>query len=316
MHRGQVEQALWRNAVGAGAAGNAAAGQSCVCGAWRGELGLEPTVARYVENISAVFAELERVIKPTGSLFLNLGDSYCSNSFGYQRGAGYSERQPSVRAQPLSRMKTTWMRPKQLLLVPARVAIAMQERGWILRNDIVWHKPNALPSSVKDRLTNTYEHIFHFVRSRHYFYGLDAIREPHKRGSPQAERDYERMLAGRRIHAGKWASDRDSAGGHVQKAFTSGSCRGKNPGDVWSLTTRAFRGPHFAVYPESICERPIKATCPPGGIVLDLFAGSGTTLVVAKRLGRRFLGCDLNADYVRLANERITRVSSPSGPMS
>jgi site-specific DNA-methyltransferase (cytosine-N4-specific) len=181
----------------------------------------------------------------------------------------------------------------------------MQQRGWILRNDIVWHKPNALPSSVKDRLTNTYEHVFHFVRSRHYFFELEAIREPHKRGSPQAERDYQLMMSGRRVHRGKWATDTGTAQGGVQKAFSGGNRGGKNPGDVWSVTTRPFRGPHFAVYPESVCERPIKAACPRGGIVLDPFAGSGTTLAVAKRLGRRWLGCDSNADYVRLANTRI-----------
>jgi site-specific DNA-methyltransferase (cytosine-N4-specific) len=180
-------------------------------------------------------------------------------------------------------------------------------RGWVLRNAIIWHKPNGLPSSVKDRLTNQYEHLFHFVKQARYCYALDAIRVPHKRGTPGAERDYTRMMAGRRLFGGKWArlnQDRRKP----QRAFVAGHPLGKNPGDVWSIPTRSFPGAHFAVFPEALCERPIRASCPPGGVVLDPFAGSGTTLVVAQRLGRRWIGCDVKRAYCDLARDRLRKL--------
>lgn len=358
-----------------------------------------------------------------------------------------------------------WLQPKQLLMIPARVAIALQNDGWTLRNDIIWYKPNGLPNSVKDRLTNKYEHVFHFVKSRRYYYDLDAIRVPHKRGTARADYDFARMMRGRQCFEGKWSRR------GMQRAFVAGNRNGRNPGDVilardktallakinstrnppephepgafhplgknpgdvieptrhelalgkpperwedslhtseyhplgknpgdlmtaesdregdfWSITTKPFPEAHFAVYPEDLCLRPILSSCPrfvckkcgkpaerrsvvvsrrvtqamyyagcnkqgsysgatwkaysssrdqdPSvtkrrilesisrvkrsylagcdcnagfmpGIVFDPFAGAGTTLLVAKKLGLRWLGCDLNPEFVRMAKQRI-----------
>jgi len=240
-----------------------------------GQLGLEQTPEEYIEKLVAICRELHRVLKDTGSLFLNLGDSY---------------------------------RGKSLLAVPWRVALSLIEDGWLLRNAVIWHKPNALPRPIKDRLTTTYEFVFHFTKTRTYYYDLDAIRVPHK-GT------YREGTPTRR--------PRKSGGGHLGRLAgpqIGGNFRphpkGKNPGDVWTITpeTRAKRfiapgTPHFAPFPETICERPILAACPPHGIVLDPFMGSGTTAVVARRLGRHFLGIELAPEYVALARRRIAEAA-------
>lgn len=236
----------------------------------QGQLGLEQTPEEYVVKLVAICRELRRVLKDTGSLFLNLGDSY---------------------------------RDKSLLAVPWRVALALIDEGWLLRNAIVWHKPNALPRPVKDRLTTTYEFVFHFTTTRSYYYDLDAIRVPHKgtyRGGTPTRRP--RMSGG---HLARLAGPQ--IGGNFRP-----HPKGKNPGDVWTVTpeTRAKRfiapgAPHFAPFPETICERPILAACPPHGIVLDPFMGSGTTAVVARKLGRHFLGIELSPEYVEAARRRL-----------
>jgi DNA modification methylase len=257
-----------------------------------GQIGQEKTPEEYIENLVAVFRELKRILKDTGSFYLNLGDTYVGTD-------NYSRK--------------SWKKVKQLALIPSRIAIALQEDGWILRNDICWHKPNGLPSSVKDRLTNRWEHIFHFVKQRKYYYNLDAIREPLKLSTIKRLRHRVKLLE----RTGKTMTSRSkyfetdgnkygSYGLVTGRSLKSVlNLRGKNPGDIWNITVKPLSVPHFAVYPEEVCFRPIKSSCPPGGIVFDPFAGSGTTLVVAKKLGRRFIGCDLNPDYVKLANERL-----------
>ncbi|MGD2084550.1 MAG: site-specific DNA-methyltransferase [Candidatus Aminicenantes bacterium] len=257
-----------------------------------GQLGQEKTPEEYIENLVAVFRELKRILKDTGSFYLNLGDTYVGSD-------NYSRK--------------SWKKIKQLALIPSRVAIALQEDGWILRNDICWYKPNGLPSSVKDRLTNRWEHIFHFVKQRKYYYNLDAIREPLKAST--IKRLQHRMKLFERT--GKTMTSRSKyfkADGNKYGSYglVTGrslksvlNLRGKNPGDAWNITVKPLSVPHFAVYPKEVCIRPIKSSCPPGGIVFDMFSGSGTTLVVAKKLGRRFIGCELNPKYIGLAYKRL-----------
>jgi DNA modification methylase len=241
------------------------------------QLGVEDTAEQFVENLAAVFDEVERVLRPDGSLWLNLGDTYDD---------------------------------KDLQQIPARVALALQDRGWILRNRVTWAKPNPMPQSVTDRLNDTTEAIFHFTLSRGYFYDLDAIREPH------AESTRDRMGHGYRNTGG--GTDKrnreDSPGQNNQgggmnspgigfdEALHEG---GKNPGDVFEVTTKPFPEAHFAVYPPELCEKPLKATCPPDGVVLDPFAGAGTTLLKAKELGRSFIGVELNPEYADIARSRV-----------
>lgn len=398
------------------------------------QIGLESTSEEYVQRLVAYFREVKKLLKKTGSLYLNLGDTY---------------------------MK------KSLQMIPARVAVALQSDGWILRNDIIWHKPNHMPSSVKDRLTNTYEHIFHFTKSRKYYYDLDSIRIPHKTGpassdgrvrktnlsqtnivgitaSSQGENGYKNKRLGkdnsvdtvrystkfdknsqiynllqhtayarkvlgrehntalnhplgknpgdvvdwraelkrtnrpldpppgiscgggnlglRRMNTegrplypphhsyrgdGWEASNPDIAnhpfgknpgdiylldetakykgknhlrqdehmGGKVGLAefrercralgVVEGNCCGKNPGDFWEVKPKPFLGAHFAVYPEALCIKPILSSCPSKGIVLDPFAGAGTTMKVALDLGRNAIGIELNPNYVEIIQKRL-----------
>jgi DNA modification methylase len=295
------------------------------------QIGLEDSLSEYIDELVTVFDEIRRVLRPDGSFWLNLGDSY---------------------------------QDKQKMLVPHRVAIALQDAGWIVRNDVTWVKPNPMPQSVKDRLNTTTEQIFHLTPEPDYWYDLDVVRESHKslRSSMSREKyadeDSERM-------ANYGSGKTDAMEPHPS---------GKNPGDVFEVTTKPFPDAHFAVYPPELCEKPIQASCPPKvcaecgmpydrdvertteydhstvaassnpdrndlnsgkgndirngcyseaefngwiqacncdtddtqpGIALDPFAGAGTTCMVAKDLGRRFIGVELNPEYVALAQKRL-----------
>ncbi len=184
---------------------------------------------------------------------------------------------------------------KNLLGIPWRVAFALQDDGWILRNDIIWHKPNAMPESVTDRLSNRHEHLFMFSKSRRYWFDLDPIREPHE-STPDR--------AGGTAPRGQKAI---RASGPNSGAYSE---RGRNPGDVWTIATQPFSEAHFATMPPALAERCIQAGCKPGGTVLDPFSGSGTTGLAAARRGRRYVGIDLNADYLDLSLR--TRLAQPS----
>ena len=483
----------------------------CVkCGAWRGQLGLEPHPQMYIDHLVMICREIKRILKKSGSMYINLGDTYY--------GGGGTQGRPKERID-LERTKveagaypppeywkirgsfrSNWLQPKQKLLIPFRVAIALQEDGWIIRNDIIWHKPNAMPSSVKDRLNVTHEYIFHCVKSRKYYYNLDAIREPHSistfkrifqrnvfeqkggekqillRGEKKSPRDrgsrcadmvksiaekyvqididdlkdfclkeYERRIKKRTPYKHKdsplipnsfksasewnrgtretmneiidslnipeniksklraWWHDRQ---GHPkgknlgdiifphgspsrrnrdyknlekfvqqQRQWYSGkhenNPKGKNPGDVfqskkkpyignnphrmrlqkdkylaldpsrpmdlshplgknpgsfWSISTKPFPEAHFAVYPLSLCVRPILSSCPPDGIILDPFVGSGTTCLAAELINRKlwdeldytpnetakkinwnlkWIGIEINPKYVEIAKRRL-----------
>lgn len=236
------------------------------------QIGQEASPAAYVERLVQLLSEVRRVLKPSGTLWLVLGDKY-------ERG--------------------------RLLGMPWRVALGLVDDGWILRSDIVWHKPNAMPSSVKTRPTTDHEYIFLLSRSTDYFYDADAIREPHVTFT-----DKSRMKGGRKhFH---------QRGGTPESGKNSGDCnlhdarwdqafhpKGRNKRTVWSISLSKFREAHFAVFPETLVETCIRAGCPEGGVVLDPFLGSGTTALVAKRLGRRYIGIDCVEEYCKMARERI-----------
>jgi len=371
-----------------------------------GQLGLEASLEEYVRKLASYFHELKRVLKKTGSFYLNLGDTYVN---------------------------------KNLQMIPVRVAVDLQKDGWILRNDVIWYKPNHMPASVKDRLTNTYEHLFHFVKTKKYYFNLDCIRIPHKtcpsstfwKREPKrcdsenfvkasvkdmqnevrrktdsrlyrydtkfdrksqiynllqntayarkvlgkahdtamnhplgknpgdtfalsAERAIELNRARGKLRsngsvAGHYLDLSDASkhyadsgknpgdvflnvelkkykgivglrqdknlGGKVGLAEYRDICRkngiaeghelGQNPGDFWEVKPKPFKGAHFAVYPEALCIRPILSSCPPAGIVLDPFAGSGTTIKVAVELGRNAIGIELNKNYLQIIADRV-----------
>jgi DNA modification methylase len=288
-------------------------------------IGLEPTPEEYIQNLLAITAELHRVLKSTGSFWLNIGDTY---------------------------------RGKNLLGVPWRVALSMtDQQGWILRNDVVWHKVKGAPDNSKDKLRNVHEYVFHFVKSKNYFYDVDAIRSNPKsakvvrgavisatgvsgvryrrqielsthltpREKHAALTALEAMLA--EIQAGRIAdfrmiirgqqrtthSDQEKVSGRAKELRDKGFYflryhpKGSKPSDVWDIIPEDTQGreSHFAPYPADLCRLPIVATCPPGGVVLDPFCGTGTSLIVARNLGRESVGIDISKSYIDLAAKRI-----------
>jgi len=237
------------------------------------QLGLEETPEEFVENLADVFDEVKRVLRPDGSLWLNLGDTYDD---------------------------------KDLQQIPARVALELQNRGWILRNRVTWAKPNPMPQSVKDRLNDTTEAVFHFVKNRKYWYDLDAIREEHADSTMEWVENSTRQSDAGATNDPNY-NHHESGGLHAAREDLSEELHpaGKNPGDVFEVTTKPFPEAHFAVYPPELCEKPIKATCPPDGVVLDPFAGAGTTLLKAKELGRQYVGVELNPEYADMARARV-----------
>jgi len=303
-----------------------------------GQIGLEASPAEYVETMRRVFAEVRRVLRPDGVLWLNLGDSYARGNTGQGNDGPASSLQGGIRpsfrndkASVLPTKRVAGMDPKNLLGVPWRVAFALQDDGWTLRNDVIWSKPNAMPESVTDRLACRYEHVFLFSKSRRYWFDLDPIREP--LAHPDAA-DGTRIFGGKQGGDGKVGSSFRTAGGmpnayggstwEQRKASGEASRhglagrsaaggkgdmatnpRGRNPGDVWTIPTAPYPAAHFATFPPELARRCIAAGCPPDGTVLDPFTGSGTTLMVARRLLRKSIGIELNAAYCELIVDRI-----------
>jgi DNA modification methylase len=283
------------------------------------QMGLEETVEDWVQELMVVARQIASVLKPTGALWLNVGDSFSS-----------SPRQGAP--------------TKSLVMAPERLALAMTRDGWILRNKVIWAKTNPMPTSVSDRLGCTHEYLFFFVRQPHYYFDLDAIRAPHVSSArPQ------------RAESARWSVPREWRGPNIgnhnglarlKMQGLTGHPLGKNPGDVWSMATAGYRGQHHAVFPEKLVERPLLATCPPKvcskcgapwtrspvkrlgqlavagvfhsdcscnaearpGVVLDPFMGSGTIAALAKRHARNWLGIELNPAFAAQVRARLRHI--------
>ncbi|RYE40903.1 MAG: site-specific DNA-methyltransferase [Hyphomicrobiales bacterium] len=289
-----------------------------------GQYGLESSPAEYVETMRALFAEVRRVLADDGTLWLNIGDSYSSTPPGRtdnavrsstltsttaRRSTGAnSQMRESVRRASVDR--TRFLPTKNLMGIPWRTAFALQDDGWILRNDIIWNKPNAMPESVADRLSARHEHVFMLTKSRRYWFDLDPIREP----LAYPERITGHMFGG----ANKAAQlNQGSARTRTGSTYDKAPEGGRNPGDVWTMATQPFSEAHFAVMPVALAERAIQAGCKPGGTVLDPFSGSGTTGLAAARHGRRYVGIDLSAEYLDLSlRTRLAQTSLLDGEAS
>lgn len=269
-----------------------------------GQIGLEENYSEFIAKLIEIYSEIQRVLKPTGTCFVNLGDTYAGSGSGTTKNADtskYVENSKQVYVLPNGTAKASKFRGtkmnKSLLMIPERFAIGMIDAGWILRNQIIWHKPNQMPSSAKDRFTVDFEKIFFFVKQPKGYYfeqQLEPYTEPMNR------------WAGDNLEAnGK--SDWDNGTG--QSTYRNRNMRpnpdGKNMRTVWSINTKPFPDAHFAIFPETLVERMIKAGCPENGIVLDPFMGAGTTAVTARKLNRNYIGYDLNPDYVKMANNRL-----------
>jgi site-specific DNA-methyltransferase (adenine-specific) len=237
-----------------------------------GQLGLEPTFQEYLTNLKAIFREVKRILKPQGTCWVVLGDTYSK---------------------------------KSLVQIPSRFALMMtDELEFILRNEIIWHKPNAMPSSVSDRFTIDFENLYFFVKNKKYYF--QQQKEPMKTKDTNPPNT---AFGSLRLDRRKKHNKQDQVGRHDYTGFNARYVPPKdlmrNKRSVWSVSTKNYKGAHYAVFPEDLIETPILAGCPEGGVVLDPFIGSGTTALVAKRLNRNYIGIDINPEYCKIAQERL-----------
>ncbi len=256
-----------------------------------GQIGQEAAPEEYITRLVEVFREVRRVLRPDGTLWLNIGDSYTS---GGRKNRDFDKKLPA-RAADQRPQTPRGMKPKDLIGIPWALAFALRADGWYLRQDIIWHKPRCIPESVRDRCTRSHEYIFLLSKSERYFFDAGAIKEP------VAESTKVRMAQDIEHQAGSFRQPNKTNG--PLKPGGDGVSRNKR--SVWSICPAHFKGAHFAVFPEKLVEPCVLAGCPEGGTVLDPFAGSGTTGVVAKRLRRNFVGIELNPEYRQMAVERI-----------
>ena len=259
-----------------------------------GQIGNETSVEEYLQKLVRVFRVVRRVLREDGPRWVNMGDSYATRSgkqppTNTRNSYGHTEKRTPQ-----------GYKYKDLIGVPWQLAFALREDGWYLRQDIVWYKTNAMPESVKDRCTKSHEYIFLLSKSERYYFNAAAIREPVTsiKGNARTFRGGGTYVGGQ-SYSNSACVERKSHGNCENQAGY------RNKRDVWPVSTTGFRGAHFAVFPEKLIEPCVVAGCPESGIVLDPFMGSGTTGVVAKRLGREFIGIDLNSEYVEISANRI-----------
>jgi DNA modification methylase len=269
-----------------------------------GQLGLESTPDEYIRNMIQVFRGVREVLAPDGTLWLNIADTYAARggeSRAHRDSSGGFAGSNGRRTQPYSLAATGFKRPgtvrgaikeKVLLGIPWLLAFALRADGWYLRQDIIWHKPNAMPESVRDRCTKAHEYLFLLSKSDHYYFDQDAIREDAK-----WERWGDQTVLKRQPGAAKWIGSRSK-----KELRAKGK---KNRRSVWTIPTKPYRAAHFATFPPNLIKPCILAGSKTGDVVLDPFMGSGTTAAVALSLGRRYLGCELNEAYGPLQQARI-----------
>jgi len=271
-----------------------------------GQIGLEKTPELYIQHLVEIFREIKRVLKKDGTVWLNLGDSYATQSGTYGGNNKYKGIQKNIKGNNFKQQAPTniGLKHKDLCLIPTRVAIALQKDGWYIRSDIIWHKPNPMPESVKDRPTKSHEHIFLITKSAKYYYDAEAIMEKsidNESYTGRRKRNIHKIALYDPEHA-----DNLSKGNihNIGKKYPL-----KNKRDVWTVNTKPYSEAHFAVFPEELIIPCIK-TMPKNAIVYDPFMGSGTTAVVAYKLGRRFIGSEANQEYCKMAEKRLKPIMS------
>ena len=261
------------------------------------QIGQEQSPEEYIENMVDVFRKVRDVLADDGTLWLNIGDSY----YNYRPGKGQALNKQSVSNTkqdlpdecPRRGNKLEGLKEKDLIGIPWMLAFALRADGWYLRQDIIWHKPNPMPESVKDRCTKSHEYIFLMSKSKQYYYNNDAIKEPAKDWGTRdrTKGKYHNKGTGLQPHSG------------LSKSYPK-----KNKRSVWSVTNKPYKGAHFACYPPDLIEPCILAGSEEGDIILDPFMGSGTTAMVAKKNSRAYIGCELHEEYASLQTDRISTI--------
>jgi DNA modification methylase len=268
-----------------------------------GQIGLETTPDKFVQALVVVFREVRRVLRDDGTLWLNLGDSYAGSGKGAwaNKDGGQKEVYIPDPDSPQSRMPKTFdgVKAKDLIGIPWRVAFALQADGWFLRQDIIWHKPNPMPESVQDRCTKAHEYIFLLSKSARYYFDSEAMKEPAV-GAPSGNTLRKSRPTQQSMQLGDQCGSVPWAGGEL-----------RNRRSVWTVSTKPFKGAHFATFPPDLIEPCVLAGCPVGGTVLDPFNGAGTTGLVAARHGRAYVGIELNAEYVEITRRRLDGAGAP-----
>jgi DNA modification methylase len=283
-----------------------------------GQIGLEQEPEDFINELVSVFREVKRVLRDDGTLWLNIGDSYSGSGKGTAGNLGkkHNERHLENKTGGLIPIGT---KPKDLVGIPWMLAFALRADGWYLRQDIIWHKPNPMPESVRDRCTKAHEYIFLLSKSPKYYFDSEAMKEPAKypfdnRGARADSRAGTSMNSvggktGIRFGGNKYGDSDDPK--HSTKSGNEYVATGtRNKRSVWSVTTRPFKGAHFATFPPALIEPCILAGCPEGGTVLDPFFGAGTTGLVAQRHNRKWIGCEINPEYAAIAQARIESEST------
>ena len=266
-----------------------------------GQLGIEEKFTDFIIGLIQIYTEVKRILKPEGTCFINLGDSYASESKGsggthYPDGTPYKQTTNKGSRYGIKHFDSIFM-TKCLLMIPERFAIQMIDLGWILRNQIIWHKPNQMPASAKDRFTVDFEKIFFFVKNANGYYFEQQL-EPYTK-------PLDRWGGDKLVANGESIWDNGTGQTTYRNRNMRPNLEGKNMRTVWSINTESNEVAHFATYPESLVVRMVKAGCPEGGIVYDPFTGSGTTLKMAHLLKRNWIGSEISQEYVDLANKRL-----------
>ncbi|MCI8843855.1 MAG: site-specific DNA-methyltransferase [Oscillospiraceae bacterium] len=261
-----------------------------------GQIGMEVTPEEYIAKLVDVFREVRRVLRPDGTLWLNIGDSYATRS-----GAQPPTNTRNSHGHTAKRLPAGY-KYKDLMGIPWLLAFALRADGWYLRQDIIWHKTNAMPESVRDRCTKAHEYIFLLSKSERYYFDAAAIREPcGKKGNA-------RTFRGGGAYTGSQSFQNSTRVERESHGNTANSTGTRNKRSVWYIATAQFKAAHYATFPEKLVAPCILAGCPEGGMVLDPFAGSGTTGVVAKRFRRNFVGVEINPDYWKMAMDRVVKM--------
>jgi DNA modification methylase len=287
------------------------------------QIGLEPSPEEFIQQMVEVFREVRRVLKGDGTLWLNLGDSYwanrSSNGLEWEKNYGKSKNY-MLRA---GNKKHEYLKPKDLIGIPWRVAFALQQDGWYLRSDIIWNKPSCMPEAVKDRPTKSHEYIFLLSKQEHYYYDYESIKEPcvgfnneppagslGAFGPAQSRRrkGNSKTFRGGGVYTNNQSFNNDKLVERESHGNTPNETGLRNKRTVWTVAIKPFKEAHFATYPPDLIEPCVLAGCPKDGVVLDPFFGSGTTGEVAIKHNRNFIGIELNPEYIKIAEKRLSEV--------